>query len=412
MISSVAATGDVSDINCWSGIPYHFAAAAVACGHAAEPWRLDMKQFASGRRRWNLRQFLCGRGLGGYQYSEAFLAQAEAAIPASQWLGRTLSFNQHFPRAKTVAANGGRLVHYIDATFAGFCRLGGLAARLPARVQKRACSLERDNYAASEWIVTMSRWAATSVVRDCGAEPNKVATILPGANLILPEGFSFPIPAGYPGQDRRLRLGFVGKDWKRKGLPFLLLVRADLERRGVPAVVRCAGNCPKEFSSQPGIEYVGFIDKARRPAEFIKFLTDCDVGCLFSEQEPLGISTLEFLRAGVPVAGFMLEGVADTVPPDAGFRFSPTAKPAEVASVLGEAFQNPATVDQLRANARQWSPFVTWERCVAEWQELLGTGRIQSPVQPWRGLASLSVECSARSAEIPRDSRDAGSVST
>ncbi len=409
MIASVAATGDVSDINCWSGIPYHFATAAVACGHSVKPWRLDMKQFKSGRHRWNLRQLLCGRGVGGYQFSEAFLARAEAAIPANQWLGRTLSFNQHFPRGKTVAANGGRLVHYIDATFAGFCRPGGLAARLPARVQKSACALERENYAASEWVVTMSRWAASSVVRDCGVASTKVATILPGANLILPPGFSFSDPDGVPRRARRLRLGFVGKDWKRKGLPFLLLVRAELERRGVPAVVRCAGNCPDELSGQPGLEYVGFIDKAKKPAEFLGFLTDCDVGCLFSEQEPLGISTLEFLRAGVPVAGFMIEGVADTVPPDAGFRFSPTVEPSEVARTLAQAFQNLATMNQLRENARRWSPLVTWERCIAEWQELLVTGGIKFPVQPWRGLAVAMLANSSSSIEIEKNSRDAGS---
>ena len=32
MIAAVAATGDAGDINCWSGIPYHFAEAAAASG--------------------------------------------------------------------------------------------------------------------------------------------------------------------------------------------------------------------------------------------------------------------------------------------------------------------------------------------------------------------------------------------
>jgi glycosyltransferase involved in cell wall biosynthesis len=208
--------------------------------------------------------------------------------------------------------------------------------------------------------------------------------------LILPAYFAFPSAPGQPGRDRPLRLGFVGKDWQRKGLPFLLRVRTELERMGMPAVVRCAGRRPRELSDEPGLDYVGFIDKAHSPGQFLDFLTDCDLGCLFSGREPLGISTLEFLRAGVPVAGFMVEGVADTVPLDAGFRFAPTATAAEVAAELQRAFQNPETVSRMRTNAQSWSPLVTWERCVGEWRELLATGTIKHPVQPWRGLAAIS----------------------
>jgi glycosyltransferase involved in cell wall biosynthesis len=39
-----------------------------------------------------------------------------------------------------------------------------------------------------------------------------------------------------------------------------------------------------------------------------------------------------------------------------------------------------------RANARQWSKLVTWERCIREFQELWTTGAVARPVQPWRGL--------------------------
>jgi glycosyltransferase involved in cell wall biosynthesis len=388
MIDAVAAIGDAGDINCWSGIPYHFGEAARRQRAAAVPWRLEIGRFAAARRMWNLNQVLRGRGAGGYQYSEAFLERAEAAIPAAQWRGRVLSFNQHFPRSRSVAMREGRIVYYIDSTFFSFCLSGGFARKLPAQVRADAMALERENYGASEWVVTMARCAAESAMRDCGVPACKVATILPGANLRLPPDFSFSCVPGRPGRDRPLVLGFVGKDWRRKGLPFLLKVRAELERLDLRAVVRCAGYCPAELSREPGLEYVGFIDKAREPARFLEFLVGCDVGCLFSGHEPLGISTLEFLRAGVPVTGFMVEGVADTVPPDAGFRFAPTATPVEVALTLSAAFRARAEVARLRAAARAWSPLVTWERCVCEWRELLTTGAVRDPVRPWRGLSS------------------------
>jgi glycosyltransferase involved in cell wall biosynthesis len=386
MIDSIAAIGDAGDINCWSGIPYHFGQAARARGEPALPWRLDIGSFASARRCWNLGQVLCARGVGGYQYSQAFLDRAEAAIPANRWHGRVLTFNQHFPRGQSVATRGGQLIHYIDATFASFCVPGGLAANLPAQVRMSAQAIERENYAASEWIVTMARWATDSVIRDCGASPAKVATILPGANLDLPPDYAFPSTLGRVGRDRPLVLGFVGKDWKRKGLPFLLEVRMELERMGLPTLIRCAGHCPSELRRIQGLEYAGFIDKATEPKRFVEFLASCDVGCLFSDHEPLGISTLEFLRAGVPVGGFMVEGVADTVPPDAGFRFEPNATVEAVALALRTAFSDESATGKLRAAAQAWSPLVTWKRCVNEWTELLTTGSIQQPVQPWRGI--------------------------
>jgi len=384
-IDHLAAVGNASDPQTWSGIPYHFWRATQRAGWATEPWRLELGRWRLSRRWWNLGQVLRGRGAGGYQYSARFLEQAEDSIPAEQWRGRLLSFNQHFPRSASVGGRGGRLVRYLDATFASFCSPGGLADGLPRRVQLAACQLERENLAASEKVVTMARWAADSAVRDCGVPPSLVATILPGANLELPADFDFPLPAGRPGRDRPLVLGFVGKDWKRKGLPFLIEVRAALGRMGLPAIVRCAGNCPPGLKRHPGVEYVGFIDKAREPGRFVAFLAGCDLGCLFSEHEPLGISTLEFLRAGVPVAGFVTEGLADTLPPDAGFRFPVSATEEEVALTLRDAFTDESRVALLRANARRWSPRVTWERCIAEWSELLNTGKITRPVQPWLG---------------------------
>jgi len=379
---SIAAIGDVADITCWSGIPYHFWKAALRRGLHARAIRLDMREFAWSRRLWNARQLLCGHSARGYQYSRSFLRRAEDRM-AKDWNGgRIITFNQHFPRTSTICALGGSLWHYLDATFASLCEPGGAGENLPLRIRKKGIELECENYAGGH-IVMMARWAAESVVNDCGVPAKKVATILPGANVDLPPDYSFPFDERVPGKERPLVLGFVGKDWQRKGLPFLLQVRNELERMGFPAVVRAAGHCPKELRRTAGLEFVGFIDKAVAPGTFLEFLASCDLGCLFSEREPLGISTLEFLRAGVPVAGFAIEGLADTLPPDAGFRFPPASPACDVAETLRIVFTDHNAVARLRGRARYWSERVTWERCVGEWVELLTTGKIANPVRPW-----------------------------
>ena len=220
MIDSIAAVGDAADIGCWSGIPHHFCMAACSRGEPAVPWRVDYGSMTGARFSWNLRQLMRGRGFGGYQYSRSFLDEAEAAIPAEQWFGRIVTFNQHFPRGSSVAARGCYLVNYIDATFDSFCTSGGLAAKLPESVRAEARLLECENYSMAERVVTMSRWAANSAIRNCGVPAYKVATILPGANLDLPPNHEFPPPGPRAAFRRPLVLGFVGKDWKRKGLPF------------------------------------------------------------------------------------------------------------------------------------------------------------------------------------------------
>jgi glycosyltransferase involved in cell wall biosynthesis len=379
----VAAVGDVEDINCWSGIPFHFLAAARCVGFAQRACRLDMAQFSAQRRWWNAGQLLRGRAPGGFQYSESFLAATEAAVLPARIDGDVITFHQHFPRTATVHAAGGRLFHYLDATFASACREGGWAERLPRDVQERARASERENLQRSDLVVTMARWAAQSVIEDCGVASEKVRTILPGANLEL----DTEAPTSSRAAAAPLVLGFIGKDWQRKGLPFLLAVRRELDALGLRAVVRAAGHCPPELQREAGLEFVGFIDKAKEPQRFVEFLRGCDLGCLFSAREPLGISTLEFLRAGVPVAGFAIEGMADTLPPDAGFRFAPTATAHEVADAIAETFRAEGRLDYLKAGARAWAPRVTWERCVSEWAALLANPSAPlDTVRPWEGM--------------------------
>ena len=383
---SIAAVGDVCSHLCWSGIPSHFFEAASRAGFATDPLQIDLGQLHWPRRGWNLKQLLLGRGHGGFQYSARFLDLIEAQVPADLLGGEVISFNQHFPRATSVVRGGGSLNHYIDAPFAALATGRGLQLELPAAVVEGALALERKNYAASDRVIAMARWAAEVAVEECGVAPGKVHVILPGANLDLPEGWEFPIRKERAGRERDFTLGFVGKDWKRKGLPLVVSLRNELERRGWKCRVLVIGEAPPELRNTRGVGYAGYVDKEKESRRFLELLSSCDLGCLFSEREALGISTLEFLRAGVPVAGFDHEGMADTIPPDAGFRFAAGSTVESMANRLEEYLQNEADQANYANRARQWSGLVTWERCVREFQELWENGRVADPVQPWKGL--------------------------
>ena len=362
----VAAVGDVADPNCWSGIPYHFWRAATENGFAAGAARLDLEWSSWPRRRWNLARLAHGRRPGGFQYSPKFLADAERRVPRDVWAGEVISFSQHFPRAATVREAGGRISYYVDATFAALSSGRGLDLRLPADVVRAGLALERQNYELADRVIAMASWTAESLGADCGVPAHKIAVVLPGANLDLPDDWLPEAPKGRPGVDRPFVLGFVGKDWERKGLPMVCEVRDRLDAGGWQAGVLAAGSAPPDLGRRPGVEFAGFIDKRSGPTEFARFLARCDVGCLFSEHEALGISTLEFLRAGVPVAGYAIEGPADTIPADAGFRFA-AGEPADVVSATFDRYlRDQARQRSFREAAAGHARYVTWRRCVQE----------------------------------------------
>jgi glycosyltransferase involved in cell wall biosynthesis len=88
---------------------------------------------------------------------------------------------------------------------------------------------------------------------------------------------------------------------------------------------------------------------------------------------------LEFLGVGIPVAGFTVNGLADLLPTEAGFRFPPTAKPDNVADVFDAYLRDEELQERYRAAARRLAPLVSWERCVREFRELWETGAVASP---------------------------------
>lgn len=385
VIDAVAAIGDVTDLHCWSGIPFHFWRAAQRMGWGVQPWRLNLEPYRWARRWWNLRQFLRGCRVGGYQYSESFLGRAEREV-ARDCQGRTiLSFNHQFPRARSVNAAGGRVVYYLDATLASMLEGHGLSLHLSQETAKAALRVERENLAHAHRIVTMARWLRDYLVKYNFVEQTRISVILPGANIDVPEGWS--PPASKIGGSRPFVLGIVGNDWKRKGAPLLIEIARHLRQRGLAVVVRIIGRCPPDLARDCA-EVLGPIDKRTELPRFIAALQGCDLGCLFSEREALGISVLEFLRVGVPVAGFAHEGPADTIPPDAGFRFLPRSDAGIIADQLAPYVRSFDRQRVLRENAARWSRAVTWERCLRELHAVLDQGQVKQSVRPWLGVTA------------------------
>jgi glycosyltransferase involved in cell wall biosynthesis len=385
MSKAILALGDVTSVNCWSGTPFHFWKAAYKAGFALTPGVVKLNQLTFQRFLWNLVQLSTFKLPGGFQYSNKFLEKAERQLPVSLFQNEIISFNQHFPRSSTVNDHGGQISYYLDAPFIALATGRGLNLKISDYVKKKALELEIQNYESSRRLIVMSRWAADIIKNELGIDPKKLSIILPGANIELPKNWSFKVMEGRPGKDRLFTLGFIGKDWRRKGLPLLIKVREELVKRGWRVRILAAGVAPNDLTNREGIDFVGFIDKEKDSSRFLDFLSACDFGCLFSTREAFGISVLEFLRAGVPVVGFDHEGPSDSIPPDAGIRVPLNSTSIEIANQFEIYLSSGDLQLQFRQAAQKWSPLVSWDRCINEFRELWSNGFIEAPVRPWTG---------------------------
>jgi len=356
------ANGDPNLVSTWSGTPYFFLQAGKRLGFLESGLPLRPDRFKIERITWNLFSWLRHQELGGFQYTDLFLGRlfSQAKIE-----NKSVEFISHFPLLPPARWENSRKVnYYIDATLKQNFEDYGLASKIGSRVREAALLQERKNYTSAVRVVCMSQWAARSVVEDYGVTASKVFVIPPGANL---DEAAIPVNRGefsLSGPLSPLRLGFIGKDWRRKGLPFLLKVAENLEKRGCAVEVVAAGFPAQYGPDHPLLKKIGFINKVTGTQKFIETVRSFHFGCLFSLADASPISNLENLRLGVPVLAHRVGGVPESLSKDVGLLFELGIRPETVAEVLESFVRNPSSYHVLRQGVARKAETFSWERAV------------------------------------------------
>lgn len=366
----LAAIGDVQNPATWSGTGYHFLQAGKRHGFLNDGWRLDPERLKPLRWTWNALEVLRAGRAGGFQYSHAFLKQLFKQAPGLSVSDEIIS---HFPLFPPLGVCNARISFYIDATLKQLFEDYGFDRIVSPRIKADALARERDQYAAANQVVCMARWTAESVVADYGVPSEKVHVIPGGANIDERSLDSLQWCLG-PGLDT-LRIGFVGKEWKRKNLPFLLEVAEALEQLGQSTQVWAAGFDATSAPCHRLLRSVGFIDKRRQPRRFVEFVQSMHFGALFSRAEAAPRSNLEFVRLGVPVITHDVGGIADTVPPGAGIVFPAGSSAREIADRILGYVTSGSVYETLRLSTWQCASQVTWDASVNQFLEVWGVGR-------------------------------------
>ncbi len=369
--------GDANDISTWSGIPYFFLRAAKRQGLLDAGVSLHPKTLGFRRAAWNLRSLLLRGKARGYQYTEDFLSRLFAQAHLSE--AGPLDFITHFPllpprpwgREWTVTP-------YIDATLKQNFEDYGFGERIARAHREDTLARERDVYQAARQVVCFSRWAADVVTDFYGVPASRCHVIFPGANLIEEQIEAPEIEQAEATGGGVFRLGFIGKDWQRKGLPLLLDIATELTRRGVTTEVVTIGPDASVLPPHPCLRAQGFIDKHHEMERFVALVRSFHFGCLLSSVEAFGISTFECLRLGVPVVGTRAGGIIDSIPDGLGFLFDPKAGLDEIVSILESHAQNPDQYAALRRRVISRVSEFSWDRTVSQFLELFPSNRSQS----------------------------------
>ncbi len=267
------------------------------------------------------------------------------------------------------------LVPYVDMTLSELFEDYALGGKIGRRVASAALELKASGYRAARKIVAISRRSTGILQRKYAIPKERVRVVVPGANL--DEAILARYGAHPASRNAEFIVGYIGRDYLRKGLYRLARAVALLHSEGARVRLRVIGHCPDDLRESAGVEATGFLDKRTDPEGFISALAQCSLGCLPSYAEALGIALLEFLRLGIPVVGTRVGGIPDAVPDGAGALVDGDIEPRGLADVIGKLCADKGAYVALRQGAAASRSWATWEHAVSDFARAIsaGTGR-------------------------------------
>mgnify|MGYP001302187188 CR=1 FL=1 len=296
--------GNPNDINAASGTPYYILKYGIKIGLISKGIIFKIPKSKLTKYLWNLKQFIKTGKYGGYQYTNFFLNKIVSKILKDNQKNETHYILSHHPSLPNYPWPKNFVVDfYIDATNKQIFEDYGTGTTIDNKFKSEIILREKNAYEAAGNIFCMCKWAADSVIKDYGINQEKVHVIVGGANLdedILKKEDQ-PLCPKEPNQTDPLIIGFLGKDWERKGGKFTFEIVKNLNALGINTILRVTGPRTKDMPKSPFIQNVGFIDKNKDFNKFIKEITSWHFSTLFSNNEASPRSNLENLKLGVPV---------------------------------------------------------------------------------------------------------------
>jgi glycosyltransferase involved in cell wall biosynthesis len=371
----VACVGDANDPSTFGGLPFHFLRAGQSGGLVKEGYSFRISCATKLRRYlWNCSQLAHSGNFGGYQYSEDFLRKLWASDPRTYRGGSIINLFQLFPCR--IMETQWPKYFYLDQTLLDLFDYYGAGASLSDSWRQDVLERERAQYHAAEKVIFRSKWAGDRAKHIYGLPDEKIAVVLPGANI---EGSSLEEFDNDPRfsslGSSGIKLIFVGKEWKRKGLDRILGAMHIAQAQGASISLTVIGvkpeTVPSELVKGLTVDWLGFFDKSASGLKFARLLARHDAGVLLSRSEAGGVSLREFGRVGLPVIASDTGGCPEFAMSDAALFFAPEAPNDVLADALVNYAADREGLDALKQKAWERRQAFDWSVAVKRFSSVL-----------------------------------------
>ena len=182
----------------------------------------------------------------------------------------------------------------------------------------------------------LSRWCAAIVcISQAEKRAGEHSGITPRKLVVIPNGLQIEPPTQRPAvwQDGRLKVLFVGRLDRQKGVDVLIQAVQPLEKRLSTRVVGeavLAGGLLLRDSE--GIEFLGWLDRTAVASQ----MTACDVVVVPSRWEGFGLVAIEAMRVGKTVVASAVGGLPEIIVDGRTGRLVPPEDSAALRDVLGQ----------------------------------------------------------------------------
>ena len=252
------------------------------------------------------------------------------------------------------------IVHLTDATYAQMVGYYD-GFDMGVRRNRDADMIQRKAYGVSTQLILMSHWTAISAMNDYDVPEEKINVLRFGANQDVPDRLLERHRCG------KLRLLFVGKDWKRKGGQIAVDALNAIRSRGIDAELTMVGcDAPKEVLNIPHLTVHPYVE------DVASFFTDADVFILPTRAECAGIVFCEASAYGLPSFATDTGGVPDYVEDGVNGRLlSISATGEDFADAIAELWSDQETMDAMRVSSRRrYEEELNWDVWVQHFERI------------------------------------------
>jgi glycosyltransferase involved in cell wall biosynthesis len=265
---------------------------------------------------------------------------------------------------------------YMDASKLSWIETYFGLNKLSARSKKILMYINRHALINNRLTIFSSDWAMQSATKEMGDEVIRTAVVPFGANLSEEPTHDEVVNFIESRDWVKIKLLFLGKEWKRKGgnesLDLVKAVRA----LGMNAELHVVG-CKPEIE-EPLPEWVithGFLDRSKKQDadKFHQILANSHLLLFFSKAEAYGLALCEANAFGVPCIATDVNGITTIIKNGKnGYLFQLPLKDEDVTSCIAGILQNINVYQQVAVNARkEYENRLNWNVAGSELEEII-----------------------------------------